>query len=71
MIKKIDKIFANYEIDDQRSAPLMENPIAFTGTLKDYQEKATADFLSYESGQMRSGCRSGKTVMFVYMICKF
>ena len=69
-LRKIDKLFAKYEIDDQRSAPPMEHQITFTGTLKDYQEKAVEDFLEYESGQLKAAPRMGKTCCFVNMICK-
>lgn len=69
-LAKIDKLFGRYDIEDRRASPKMDYPITFSGNLRDYQVTAVNEWLSYEHGQLRAACRSGKTIIFLYMTCQ-
>ena len=58
-----------YQLDDRRRM-LPEVDFTFDGTLKGYQQSATADILSRDFGVLQAPTGSGKTVMALSIIAK-
>jgi len=70
-VKKFMRVFPRAEIVEKRCTKKMRHKITFTGKLLPHQKKCIAQFLSRGRGILEAPPRSGKTVMMVYLICKY
>jgi superfamily II DNA or RNA helicase len=69
-LKKIYKVFCDFDIEDQRAKVPIKNKIKFTGTLRENQKTVVDGWLEYGWGTISAPPRSGKTVILCNMICK-
>lgn len=73
--KGLRQTIKQYQPDDKivlrEKHPIIPiKPVHFTGTLRDYQEKAVEECIQGEKGVLFASPRTGKTVMASAMICR-
>jgi superfamily II DNA or RNA helicase len=75
---KIFEIFSDFDIDDQRSMPNMDNNLIWLPDkhLRTYekdksnQQEVVDEWQEYGYGQINAPCRFGKTLLSVYLTCQ-
>ena len=69
-LAKINTVFKDFEIVDERSIQPHNYPLKFTGSLLEEQKETALDWLNYGYGLIKAPPRWGKSVVLTWLITK-